>query len=385
MHYIGETQGNLDRVSVDMKYILKNYERVKNREILKEETAGIVDLQVHYATQLKHIEEERGVPLRELLKMLVESPENLSDESWTLLHRILRLPKPTFMKGLTPAAEQFVKRRIKALSLPAKYVSHGLATTNTTLAEPIRVENCSFTISSFPAKTRSTRKIQQAFGVNRDTLDTTMFTDLSFEIYPGDVVLICGPSGAGKTTLLSLLEKSLKHPRKHHAGLEGSINVPASVSVASLGRLHGSRPLINSLGRASFEEALYALNASGLAEAHLYVKRPSELSNGQRYRAMVAKLIASRSAVWVADEFCATLDPVTANIVSRNLRRSAKDLGVTVITAAASWGDFIHELRPDTVVHLRAPWDVAVFSWDELTHALASSPTLGPNVTLGSS
>jgi ABC-type ATPase with predicted acetyltransferase domain len=140
-----------------------------------------------------------------------------------------------------------------------------------------------------------------------------------------------------------------------------------------LSPLDNSRPLINSLGHIPFEHALFALNVSGLAEAHLYVRRFRELSNGQRYRAMVARLIASGASVWVADEFCATLDPTTANIVCRNLRRCAKRFGVTVIVAAANWSEFIHELRPDLIVHLRAPWDCEVFAWPEFNRSLLKS------------
>src|SRR5713101_2485202 len=36
MHYIGDTEGNLSRVNRDMNYVLKNFARVKSREILKE-------------------------------------------------------------------------------------------------------------------------------------------------------------------------------------------------------------------------------------------------------------------------------------------------------------------------------------------------------------
>ena len=115
--------------------------------------------------------------------------------------------------------------------------------------------------------------------------------------------------------------------------------------MSTLGIVPSERPLIDALEANTFEEALFALNVSGLAEPHLYIKRFNELSNGQRYRAMTARLIASGSEVWVADEFCATLDAVTSNIVSRNLRRCAKALGVTVILAAANWSAFIDELR----------------------------------------
>lgn len=208
-------------------------------------------------------------------------------------------------------------------------------------------------------------------------LTTTLFADLDFTISPGDIVLICGPSGAGKTTLLSLLRARLIDPDSNPQGLTGVIEVPRAVRVSTLEPLSSSRPLVNSLGQRSLEHSLFALNVSGLAEAHLYVKRFRELSNGQRYRAMVAKLIASEADVWVADEFCATLDPITANIVSRNLRRCAKHLGVTVIIAAANWSEFIHELRPDTIVHLRAPWDYRVFSWAEFEQAISRSQVLG--------
>ncbi|MEW6141265.1 MAG: GNAT family N-acetyltransferase [Thermodesulfobacteriota bacterium] len=377
MHYIGDTEGNLERVNEDMNYILKNFSRVETREILKEESGGIVDLQVSYATLLKQIEEEQGVPRDHLLRLLLRSPHRLSDENWTLLHRIFRLPKPTFLMGLTPASEKFVRRRIRELGLPNRYPAQQPPELAKRLQAPINVQNCTLRLSAALIRTRATRKIQQAFGVSRDMLTTILFADINFIIQPGDIVLICGPSGAGKTTLLALLEQRLLNPQYSPEGLTGNITVPPEVKVSSLSPLPSSRPLVSSLGRVSLEQALFALNVSGLAEAHLYVKRFRELSNGQRYRAMVAKLIASQAEIWVADEFCATLDPITANIVSRNLRRCAKKLGVTVVLAAANWGEFIHELQPDTIVHLRAPWDYRVFSWEEFQGAISRSHILG--------
>jgi len=377
MHYIGDTEGNLARVNEDMSYILKNFSRVKKGEILKEESAGIVDLQVFYATCLKQIEKEQGVPRERLLRLLLCSPQRLSDDNWTLLHRILRLPKPTFLMGLTPVAERFVRKRVRALGLPARYPAQQPPKRSPGLQSSIKVKRCTLTLSAPLMRTQATRKIQQAFGVSRDMLTTTLFAKLDFAIRPRDIVLICGPSGAGKTTLLSLLSTRLVDPHSNPQGLTGAIEVPGAVRVSTLSTLSSSRPLVNSLGQRSFENSLFALNVSGLAEAHLYVKRFRELSNGQRYRAMVAKLIASEADVWVADEFCATLDPMTANIVSRNLRRCAKELGVTVILAAASWSEFIHELQPDTIVHLRAPWDYRVFSWPEFQSAISRSQVLG--------
>jgi ABC-type ATPase with predicted acetyltransferase domain len=278
--------------------------------------------------------------------------------------------------GLTPVAERFVRKRVRALGLPARYPVQQPPRRWPGVQSPIEVKGCTLTLSAPLIRTAATRKVQQAFGVSRDMLTTTLFAGLNFTICPGDIVLLCGPSGAGKTTLLSLLSKRLADPSTIPEGMTGSIEVLRAVKVGTLGPLSSARPLISALGQRSFERSLFALNVSGLAEAHLYVKRFRELSNGQKYRAMVAKLIASDADVWVADEFCATLDPITANIVSRNLRRCAKSLGVTVILAAANWSEFIHELRPDTIVHLRSPWDCRVFSWDEFRRAICSSQAL---------
>lgn len=377
MHYIGETEGNLGRVKKDMNYILANFDRVKNGEILNEHSSGIVDLQVHYATCLNKIETENGISRDNLLELLMRSPHKLTDDKWTLLHHIFRLPKPTFLVGLTSMAEEFIRKRKRQLNLPEKYPAHQPSNLNSTLSKDITVHNCSLYLDSSLVRTRNTRKVQHAFGINREMLRTTLFAKLSFAIHPGDIVLLCGPSGAGKTTLLSLLKQRLTNPDQIPQGCQGVVEVPLNTTVQILEPLRNSYPLVNSLGRFSFEHILYALNVSGLAEAHLYVKRFRELSNGQRYRAMVAKLIASGVDVWIADEFCATLDPITANIVSRNLRRCAKKHGVTVLLAAANWGEFIYELQPDTIVHLQSPWNCRVFSWDDFRHAMDKSQALG--------
>lgn len=377
MHYIGMTEGNLDRLTKDMAYVLRNLRRVRRREILNEDSAGIVDLQVSYAMRLNRMAKRNGLDRDSLMELLLRDPHRLPDRDWTMLHKVFRLPKPTFLMGLTPAAETFTTRRVKELSLPQTCpafvpAAHGLESQRI-----VNATRCSFKLSATIRRTRSTRRVQEAFGIDNDMLYSTLFADLSFKVGRGELVLICGPSGAGKTTLLSLLQRKLINNGHRPTGLSGRLWVRPLLDVSVLQPLGNEKPLIDALGGLSFDESLYALNVSGLAEAHLYLKRFGELSNGQRYRAMMAKLIASNADVWIADEFCATLDPVTASIVARNLRRCAKRLRVTVLLAAASWADFIHELRPDTVVHLRSPWDFRVFSWPEFEHSVSQSMLSG--------
>jgi len=89
----------------------------------------------------------------------------------------------------------------------------------------------------------------------------------------------------------------------------------------------------------------------GLSDAYVYLKRFDELSNGQQYRAMLAKLIAGGANVWLADEFCANLDSITANVVADGLQRIARQLGPPwscIFTATGVRG----RLRPDHVLQL---------------------------------
>ena len=122
MQYIGDTEGNLKRVNRDMGYILKNYQRVKRREILraKRVLASWISKSSTPHTS-KGCKKNRAWDREELLKLLLRAPHRLSDEHWALLYRIQRLPKPSFLMGLTPLARKFVRKRIKQLGLPSKY------------------------------------------------------------------------------------------------------------------------------------------------------------------------------------------------------------------------------------------------------------------------
>jgi len=84
----------------------------------------------------------------------------------------------------------------------------------------------------------------------------------------------------------------------------------------------------------------------------IYLKRFDELSNGQQYRASLARLIASGANVSIADEFCANLDSLTANVVSLRLRSLAKTLQAVLVVASSQPEAFLASLRPDIVLQL---------------------------------
>lgn len=189
--------------------------------------------------------------------------------------------------------------------------------------------------------------VTDAFGV-RPGLSTVTLRDFNLEIWPGSIVLVVGPSGSGKSTLLSLLSGSLKPAEGEITPLDLSHHV----SVLDL-NFDPSRPLIDLVGKDE-REAVYLLNHVDLAEAHLYMKRRDQLSHGQRYRAAFAQMLADRQPVWVADEFCAFLDPVTTLTLCKGIRKLIQRQKITFVAAAAK-EDYIREaLQPDIVIRINA-------------------------------
>jgi ABC-type ATPase with predicted acetyltransferase domain len=73
-----------------------------------------------------------------------------------------------------------------------------------------------------------------------------------------------------------------------------------------------------------------------LNDAFLFVRKYDELSDGQKYRYRLAKLIESNAQFWVADEFCSTLDRDTAKIVAFNAQKLTRELKKGLIVATCN-------------------------------------------------
>jgi ABC-type ATPase with predicted acetyltransferase domain len=111
------------------------------------------------------------------------------------------------------------------------------------------------------------------------------------------------------------------------------------------------KPLIETVG-ATVEEGLELLSKVGLNDAFLFLRTYSQLSDGQRYRYRIAKLIESGKQWWLMDEFAACLDRDTAKIIAYNLQKLARQQGKAVI-AATTHGDLLEDLKPSVLVHKR--------------------------------
>lgn len=154
---------------------------------------------------------------------------------------------------------------------------------------------------------------------------------------PAALVAVTGPSGGGKSSLLRELARHLPPP------LRATAAKPA---------LRGRRAIIDRLGR-SLSAASEALARAGLSDAAAMVRPPSELSEGQRHRFLIARAFASStpSTVIVLDEFCSTLDRLTALGVCRSIARWTRAAPRRVVCATAH-DDILEWLRPDIALHV---------------------------------
>jgi ABC-type ATPase with predicted acetyltransferase domain len=174
--------------------------------------------------------------------------------------------------------------------------------------------------------------VAEAFGLGIDEAQKFKVLDASLKIGPKDIVYITGDSGSGKSALLRAIRADLG---------EEAIDL-SEVAVDT------EKPLIETVG-ATVEEGLELLSKVGLNDAFLFLRTYSQLSDGQKYRYRIAKLIESGKQWWLMDEFAACLDRDTAKIIAYNLQKIARQQGKAII-AATTHSDLQEDLKPSVLV-----------------------------------
>lgn len=202
-------------------------------------------------------------------------------------------------------------------------------------------------------RTERVLEIAEAFGLGLDDKEFVVFDQLPLEIEQGDVVYITGQSGSGKSTVLRELAAAMRKD-----GL-----APVDIDQVEL----QDKPLIDQIGT-DLGHALELLSLAGLNDAYLYVRKPSELSDGQRYRFRLAKLIESGANVWIADEFLAVLDRDTAKVIAFSLQKAARRAGATLMVATTHH-DMVQDLAPSLYIEKRYREKVRVVRQEEVRNA----------------
>ena len=180
-------------------------------------------------------------------------------------------------------------------------------------------------------------EIAEAFGLGLDDKEFVIFDKQPVQVEQGDVVYITGQSGSGKSLALRELKAQMSEEGLHISDID-------EVEMKDC-------PLIDQIGKDT-AEALSLLSIAGLNDAYLFVRKPQELSDGQRYRFRLAKIVESGANVWVADEFLAVLDRTTAKVIAFNLQKVARKMKATLMVATTHT-DMVEDLAPNLYIEKR--------------------------------
>ena len=175
---------------------------------------------------------------------------------------------------------------------------------------------------------------------------------INLDLRPGEMTGLIGPSGSGKSTLLhvaGLLEK----PDSGEVLFNGKNALTMSDDARTMARrmqlgfvyqFHHLLPelnavdnvaaplMINGMSRGKARQrGQELLRQMGLVERDHH--RPGQLSGGEQQRVAIARSLANRPKVLIADEPTGNLDPNTSRVVFQNLFEIAKQEGVAVLVA----------------------------------------------------
>jgi lipoprotein-releasing system ATP-binding protein len=196
----------------------------------------------------------------------------------------------------------------------------------------------------------ATTGLTRSFEQGGETIHVLRGVNLS--IAPGEIVALLGPSGSGKSTLLQavgLLE----------GGFGGSIRITGTEAaqmsssertatrrdmLGFIYQFHHLLPdfnaienvvlpqLVKGTSRADADaRAADLLTTLGLG--HRLTHRPSQLSGGEQQRVAVARALANRPALILADEPTGNLDEATAEIVFGEFLRLVRQEGSAAVVA----------------------------------------------------
>lgn len=209
-------------------------------------------------------------------------------------------------------------------------------------------------------------KVLQARGLSKiyrtGELEVHALTEVDFDLYKGELVVLLGASGSGKSTLLNILggldrptsgsvrfgrqnladlsDKELTLYRRDHVGFVFQFyNLVASLTARE------NVDLVTEIAPDPMT-ADEALTLVGLGERMNHF--PAELSGGEQQRIAIARAIAKRPGILMCDEPTGALDSKTGILVLEAIAQTNRDLGTT--TAVITHNAVIADMADRVVV-----------------------------------
>jgi heme exporter protein A len=168
-----------------------------------------------------------------------------------------------------------------------------------------------------------------------------LFSGLSCQVEPGDILRITGTNGSGKTSLLKILAglniqeqgiillgkyevKSEEYQSEifylgHQAALSGELSSLENLKfLSSLNKTATQQALVG---------ALEEIGLKGYEDEYC-----ANLSAGQKRRVILAGLFVSKAKIWLLDEPFTALDPSGVKIVEKRIAQHCDDGGMCLFT-----------------------------------------------------
>jgi len=200
------------------------------------------------------------------------------------------------------------------------------------------------TLSTDLPDTYRVNRTHSLFNVTEEQARThSIHVDLPLDERPWRIGAVIGPSGTGKTTL----GRAILGPDAFHAGYEW-----------------GEAPIVDVIAPdAPYDEVTGALSAVGLGTVPSWLRPFHVLSQGERFRADLVRLLMEHSGDVVIDEFTSVVDrqiaQVGASAFAKAWRR--KPEGDRAVVLSCHY-DIIDWLQPDWILDTRE-WQ---FDWRSL-------------------
>lgn len=236
----------------------------------------------------------------------------------------------------------------------------------------------------------------------RATRQVHALKGVSFEVQAGEKFGIVGESGSGKSTLIRLLA-ALDHPTSGHVTFEGQqisgrkerdlkalrqkVQVVFQDPMSSLDPRMSVRAIVSEplrgLGRREAESRVReVLDSVGIPAAAME-RYPHQFSGGQRQRISIARALAPKPDLLIADEPVSALDVSVRAQILNLLEDLTRESGVTMVFVSHDLGvvrlvcDRVAVLNHGELVELGATEDVYANPQHDYTKALlAASPVL---------